>query len=77
VSLNVHGIINFLNFMTMLKSILELNGAQELNRDEQRSIEGGWINQGQCENAGGSWNCAPGFGCNCLFPFPKPVDKKK
>jgi len=52
----------------MLKSILNLNGVQELKKDEQKVINGGSVcpppqNQRLCEAVGGYW-----FGSGCLYP---------
>jgi hypothetical protein len=44
-----------INFTIMLKNILKLEGAQQLNKAEQRSIQGG--SQLQCTALGGVWNC--------------------
>lgn len=53
----------------MLKNILKLNGAQELSKNEQKSVLGGLLTQAQCEDLGGTWNCvfnASGvYRCNC------------
>ena len=40
----------------MLKNILKLEGAQQLNKAEQRNIQGGGLRD-ECEALGGIWNC--------------------
>ncbi|WP_298329842.1 hypothetical protein [uncultured Dokdonia sp.] len=41
----------------MLKSILNLEGAQGLTKNEQKTINGGTGTQYSCESAGGNWEC--------------------
>jgi hypothetical protein len=41
VSLNDWGIFKLIKTITMLKNILKLEGAQKLNKNEQKSINGG------------------------------------
>ena len=53
----------------MKKSILNLKGAQELSKKEQKSINGGRIQCGR-----GYRNCPPGQCCsgNACFPYDTP-----
>lgn len=65
----------------MLKNILKLEGAQEIAKNEQKTIHGGLFpstyNSTWCANSGGEWVCGgPTIGCGCVFG-PKPTDKDK
>ncbi|MFT5891816.1 MAG: hypothetical protein ACI9Y7_001923 [Dokdonia sp.] len=70
-----------INFTIMLKNILKLEGAQQLNKTEQRSIQGGGPRE-QCEILGGNWNCVTNSStfimrCECSgMTLPDPPNEK-
>lgn len=48
---------NNLNFIIMLKKILNFNGTQALGKNEQSKISGGWDSQ-YCQRLLATWNCS-------------------
>ena len=67
-----------IKFSIMLKNILNLNGAQELSKNEQKSLIGGGPgdclqgcnSQWDCEQAGGQWVSVGTSNCGCVFGGP-------
>ena len=61
-------IINQTNVPIMLKTILNLEGAQELDTATQRQIEGGWIPRNICHSDEECHHTQTCIACICTAP---------